>query len=78
MIGGGDHWLHNMLGTQAYGQIAPSDGIGGYENAFVMYCNFQAKFNGPEKRSIPVDIAKSRNIKIVSEQYGRYKPQANL
>lgn len=78
MIGGGDHWLHNMLGPQAYRQVAPTDGVGGYEKAFVMYCAFKAKFHGPEKRSIPVDIAKSRNIKIVQEQYGRYQSQTNL
>lgn len=78
MIGGGDHFIHNMLGPQAYRQIASPDGIGGYENAFEMYCAFKAKFHGPEKRSIPIDIAKSRNINIVSVQHGRYKPQADL
>lgn len=77
MIRSGDHFLHNMLGLQAYRQVAP-DGVGSIEKAFEMFVCFTAKEHGPTKKSIPRDIAKSRNIQTSCLNHGKYHPKADL
>lgn len=77
MIGPGDHFLHNMLGVQAYRQVAP-DGVGSIEKALEMYLCFIEEEHGPTKKSIPRDIAKFRNIQTSCMNYGKYHPEANL